>query len=123
MVPFYANVEQTPAYLADTTGEVSTESFYWVSRMIAAMADASYGKSVFHVERYELGALSACRALLNEYDAKQLAQPDAAARAALREQGNAAIAAEIKARAADTLDKVLFELSSGMKNAYSRSDM
>ena len=123
MVPFYANVEQTPAYLADTTGEVSTESFYWVSRMIAAMADASYGKSVFHVERYELGVLSACRALLNEYDAKQLAQPDAAARAALREQGNAAIAAEIKARAADTLDKVLFELSSGMKNAYSRSDM
>ena len=75
------------------------------------------------MERYELGVLSACRALLNEYDAKQLAQPDAAARAALREQGNAAIAAEVKARAADTLDKVLFELSSGMKNAYSRSDL
>ena len=51
MVPFYANVETTPAYLAGTTGEVSTDSFYWVSRMIAAMADASYGKSVFHVER------------------------------------------------------------------------
>ena len=33
------------------------------------------------------------------------------------------IAAEVKARAADTLDKVLFELSSGMKNAYSRSDL
>ena len=31
--------------------------------------------------------------------------------------------AEVKARAADTLDKVLFELSSNMKNAYSRSDM
>ena len=30
---------------------------------------------------------------------------------------------EVKARAADTLDKVLFELSSNMKNAYSRSDM
>ena len=59
MVPFYANVETTPAYLAGTTGEVSTDSFYWVSRMIAAMADASYGKSVFHVERYELAVLSA----------------------------------------------------------------
>ena len=76
MVPFYANVETTPAYLAGTTGEVSTDSFYWVSRMIAAMADASYGKSVFHVERYELGVLSACRALLNQYDAKQLARTD-----------------------------------------------
>ena len=30
---------------------------------------------------------------------------------------------EAFARAADTLDKVLFELSSNMKNAYSRSDM
>ena len=49
--------------------------------MIAAMADASYGKSVFHVERYELGVLSACRALLNQYDAKQLAETDPARRA------------------------------------------
>ena len=123
MVPFYANVETTPAYLAGTTGEVSTDSFYWVSRMIAAMADASYGKSVFHVERYELGVLSACRALLNQYDAKQLSETDPARRAALRQEANEALAAEVKARAADTLDKVLFELSSNMKNAYSRSDM
>ena len=123
MVPFYANVETTPAYLAGTTGEVSTDSFYWVSRMIAAMADASYGKSVFHVERYELGVLSACRALLNQYDAKQLAETDPARRVALRQEANEALAAEVKARAADTLDKVLFELSSNMKNAYSRSDM
>ena len=43
-------------------------------------------------------------------------------RAALREEANTAIAAELKKRAADTLDKVLFELSSGMKNAYARSD-
>ena len=70
MVPFYANVERTPAYLACTTGEVSTDSFYWVSRMIAAMADASYAKSLIHVERYEEGVLSASRALLNLYDRK-----------------------------------------------------
>ena len=43
-------------------------------------------------------------------------------RAALREEANTAIAAELKKRASDTLDKVLFELSSGMKNAYARSD-
>ena len=123
MAPFYANVETTPEYLACTTGEVSTNSFYWVSRMIAAMADASYGKSLFHVERYESSVLAACRALLNQYDAKQIAESDPARRAALRQEANEALAAELKARAADTLDKVLFELSSNMKNAYSRSDM
>ena len=121
MVPFYANVERTPAYLACTTGEVSTDSFYWVSRMIAAMADASYAKSLIHVERYEEGALSASRALLNQYD-KNIASAEESQRAALREEANTAIAAELKKRASDTLDKVLFELSSGMKNAYARSD-
>ena len=121
MVPFYANVERTPAYLACTTGEVSTDSFYWVSRMIAAMADASYAKSLIHVERYEEGALSASRALLNQYD-KKIASAEESQRAALREEANTAIAAELKKRASDTLDKVLFELSSGMKNAYARSD-
>ena len=121
MVPFYANVERTPAYLACTTGEVSTDSFYWVSRMIAAMADASYAKSLIHVERYEESVLSASRALLNQYDRK-ISAAEEGQRAALREEANTAIAAELKKRAADTLDKVLFELSSGMKNAYARSD-
>ena len=37
-------------------------------------------------------------------------------------QANDAIAAMLKEKASDTLDKVLFELSSQMKNAYSRSD-
>ena len=49
-------------------------------------------------------------------------EPDAASRAALREEANTAIAAMLEEKAADTLDKVLFELSSQMKNAYSRSD-
>ena len=122
MVPFYANVTTTPEYLSCTTKEVSTDSFYWVSRMIAAMTDASYSKSLIHAERYELGVLSASRALIHQYDAKLLAEPDAGQRAALRVEANEAIAKALKARAADTLDKVLFELSSGMKNAFARSD-
>ena len=104
-----------------TTGEVSTDSFYWVSRMIAAMADASYAKSLFHIERYEEAVLSAAHALVNQYDAK-LAAAAPAERAALREEANLALAAMIQEKASDTLGKVLFELSNQMKNAYSRSD-
>ena len=122
MVPFYANVERTPEYLANTTGTVSTDNFYWTSRLIAAMADASYNKSLFHLERYEEAVLSAGRALVNQYDATLAAEPDAARRAALREEANLALAAMIQEKASDTLDKVLFELSNQMKNAYSRSD-
>ena len=124
-------MERTPEYLANTTGTVSTDNFYWTSRLIAAMADASYNKSLFHLERYEEAVLSAGRALVNQYDAKLAAEPDAARRAALRQEANEALAAEeantaiaamLQEKAADTLDKVLFELSSQMKNAYSRSD-
>ena len=121
MVPFYANVERTPEYLANTTGTVSTDNFYWVSRMIAAMTDASYNKSLIHIERYAEAVVSAARALVNEYDAK-LAAAASDQRPALREEANDAIAAMLKEKAADTLDKVLFELSCQMKNAYSRSD-
>ena len=122
MVPFYANVTTTPAYLSNTTGAVSTDNFYWNSRMIAAMADAAYSKSVFHIERYQLAAASAGHANINTYDAKLRREQDVAARAALREQANEAMADTIRGLAADTLDKVLYELSCQMKNCYSRSD-
>ena len=122
MVPFYANVTTTPEYLANTTARVSTENFYWTSRMIAAMADASYSKSLNHIEHYEEGVVSETRALLNQYDEELAAEPDAAKRAALREEGNEKIAALLKRKADETLDHVLFELSCQMKNAYARSD-
>ena len=122
MVPFYANVTTTPAYLSNTTGAVSTDNFYWNSRMIAAMADAAYSKSVFHIERYQLAAASAGHANINTYDAKLRREQDASARTALREQANETMADTIRGLAADTLDKVLYELSCQMKNCYSRSD-
>lgn len=122
LVPFYADVEQTPEYLNNTTGRVSTENFYWSSRLIAAMADASYNKSLFHVERYQERVAAKGHELINRYDARLAAEQDPAVRKALRQQANAEIAAMLQKETDDTLDKVLFELSSQMKNAYSRSD-
>jgi len=120
--PFYANVSATPNYLANTTKEISTDNLYWSSRMIAAMADASYGKSVFHIERYQFTVLSKGRALIGQYDKMLRQEEDIAKRAALREQANQEIADMLKKETAVILDKVLFELSCQMKNAYSRSD-
>ena len=122
MLPFYANVDTTPEYLSNTTGDVSTDNFYWTSRLLAAMADASYAKSVFHIERYTLSVGAKSNGFINRYDDAQRAEADPAARAALREKANEEIAAMAKAETTDALNKVLFELSSGMKNAYSRSD-
>ena len=56
------------------------------------------------------------------YDALLAEEKDAANRQKLMQQANNAIAEMLKKETQDTLDKVLFELSSQMKNAYSRSD-
>ena len=122
LVPFYARVSETPEYLANTTKEVSTDNFYWNSRLIAAMTDASYGTSIVHVERYQLAVQSDAYAILHKYDELLEQTEDAQERRILREDANREIAQMLKKKTADTLDKVLFELSSQMKNAFSRSD-
>ena len=122
LVPFYAGVTTTPEYLSNTTAEVSTDNFYWSSRMIAAMADASYKSSVFHIERYQEQVMAKGHELINTYDALLAKESDEQKRMNLKEEANEKIAEMLKKAAADTLSKVLFELSSQMKNAYSRSD-
>lgn len=122
LVPFYADVDTTPEYLSNTTGEVSTDNFYWSSRMIAAMADASYKNSVFHIERYKEHVLAKGHELIHRFDALLEKETDSQKRMAIRREANEEIAKMVKKETSATLDKVLFELSSQMKNSYSRSD-
>ncbi len=51
--PFYANVDDTPAYLRDTTPEVSTDCLYWTNRLIATLADAHFYETSNAVEGFE----------------------------------------------------------------------
>ncbi len=123
-VPFYANVSTTPEYFAGTTGTVSTDSFYWTSRLIAAMTDASYAKSLIHVERYQESFAAKANELIHRFD-RELAECASASeeeRRSIREHANEVIAAEARKMADDTLGKVLYETSNQMKNGYSRSD-
>ena len=122
MVPFYADIETTPDYLSNTTGEVSTDNFYWSSRMLAAMADASYKKSIFHIERYQEHVLSKGHEIINRYDDIIQNETNTDRHLALKHEANLAVADMLKAATSETLGKVLYELSNEMKNAYSRSD-
>lgn len=123
MLPFYANVETTPDYLSNTTGEVSTDNFYWTSRLIAALADASYGKSLNHIEHYQMEVQSEGHRIIGEYDRLlKDAQGDAEKSEKLRAQANSEVAEMAKKSAQKTLLAVLDEQSNHMKNSYSRSD-
>lgn len=121
-VPFYTDVEKVPEYFSNTTGDASTDNFYWASRMIAAMADASYSKSIFHIERYQERVMSKGHEYINQYDELLSKESNAEERMQLRQEANEKIADMVKKETQDTLNKVLYELSNQMKNAYSRSD-
>src|SRR5699024_10521399 len=122
LIPMFTNVETAPAYLATTTDAVSTDSFYWTSRLIAALADAHHAETIPAIERYQQ---------------KTLALGHAAARAAAETAGsadsekevpellaaaNTAIAEQIRAETEQLLGSVLFTASNRMTNRFSRSD-
>ena len=111
-VPLFANVDEAPRYFATTERTVSTESFYWTNRLISALADSSYGASLPHVERYQDAV--AARALSVLQDAEQSGSS--------REAANEQIAQIVRSLTDDLLDKVLFETSMRMRNAFARSD-
>jgi len=120
-VPFYTNVSGMPEYMSCTTGQVSTDSFYWANRLIGVLADASYKKSINHIERYQENVQKKGREIIAKYDAKQEAA-GVGDREVLRMKANQEIADMIRKETDYTLDKVLLESSNQMKNQYSRSD-
>ncbi len=122
LAPFYANVSQLPAYVSGTTGEVSTDCFYWASRLIGAMADASYGTAQIHIERYQLAVQSKGHELIGRYDRKMGGEKNQSDGEPLRERANQEIADMLREKTNETLGKVLFERSCQMKNGFSRSD-
>ena len=122
MIPLFANVKTIPEYFAFTPDMPSTESFYWANRMIGALADASYKTSLNHIERYQQDVQSKCKAIILQYDWLIAKEKTAAKKRALCEQANKEIEKIVRKKTTELLDKVLYEASNIMKNAYARSD-
>lgn len=117
-VPFYANVEDTPAYLRDTNATVSTESFYWANRLIGAMADVEFSNSIAEVERYQQLVQTKGHRMLIETDGAYEEKKDLS----LLAEANEKMADAAKKDTYDLLDKILKIRSNNMRNGYSRSD-
>lgn len=121
LVPFYGNVDAAPEYLANTTARVTTESFYWANRVIAALADARFHENSAAVERYQEKVGSLGHQMLRETDA-QVAGLPAAEVPAMLEQANDRMAADLKRETEDLLGRVLYTTSCAMKNGFAMSD-
>ncbi len=121
LAPFYGNVDHAPAYLENTTERVTSESFYWANRLIAALADARYRDNAAHIERYREKVGSIGHALLHETDAAVAQLPDEEVPAAL-ERANERMSDALKTETDKLLGQVLHTTSLAMRNGFSMSD-
>lgn len=122
MIPLYPQVDRFPDYLSNTTGKVSTDNFYWTSRLIAALSDAGFRKNQNHIERYQLLVQSKANRIINTTDDELRVLGDPEMIRSVQEKANAAVAELASKAASDTLRQVLDETSNLMKNQFARSD-
>lgn len=123
LVPVFANINTAPEYLANTTARVTTESFYWANRIIAALADAHFGECANHIERYQERVGSLGRFEINAVDKNMREHELSYEKAApVLEEANKKIEAMLKRETDAVLDSVLFSASNAMKNGFARSD-
>ena len=118
ILPVYANVAAMPNYLSRVALDVSTENFYWSSRLLAALADHNYATCVQQIERYQNAVFTKGRQLLREYDRRMAECGDFS----LTAEANGKLADMAREQTVDTLNKVLLSASENMKNGYNRAD-
>ena len=118
MLPVYPNVPKLPKYLSDVTLDVSTENYYWASRLIGTLADHDYPGCVQHIERYENAVMTKGRQIVREYDRRMTETGDFS----LAAEANEKLCKMAREQTTGTLGKVLYESSVHMKNGYNRAD-
>ncbi|MFA6830489.1 MAG: C69 family dipeptidase [Bacilli bacterium] len=119
MIPLYTNCDVIPEYLGNTSLTVSTDNFYWASRLLGVMADSCYNFSAIHIERYQDAMANIAHETIDKYDDEMSLSEDISS---LIDDANAYLAIRGKELTDAVLNKVLFESSMHMKNAFSRSD-
>ena len=121
VAPFYANVDDTPAYLRDTTPEVSTDNLYWTNRLIAVIADAHWYETRNAIEYYGEQVRAFGRRLVEETDAA-LADAEAGDIRAALMAANETMAGRLQDLTHKLLDNVLYTSSNLMRNSFAMSD-
>ena len=110
-----------PEYLSNTTERVSTDSFYWSNRLIAALADARFHENAAHIERYQEKIGGIGHRMLRETDAACRDMEPQAIPAALA-RANEDMVATLRDQTDALLGRVLHQTSLAMKNAVAMSD-
>ena len=118
MFPVYPNVPKMPDYLSKVSTDVSTENFYWASRLIGALADPHYADAIQQINRYQDAMAFRGRQLVLEYDRKIAESGDGR----LAEEANRKLCAMAKEETVKALNEILLTASGKMKNGFNLAD-
>lgn len=119
LVPFYTCVEDFPAYVNKPVLKPSTDSFYWVNRLIGALADPHIKDCQIDIDRYQDKVHGRTLEIIKRTDAAILAGGSCKE---LATRANQEIADFVEEESLKLLDQVLFKASNAMTNSFSRSD-
>lgn len=119
IVPFYTRVSKTPDYVGKAVTKPSTDNFYWINRIIGALADAHFAENASNVERYQAKINNKMNEYINRFDDEYAKAKD---KEAFFEKANQEISDFVEKETLDYLDKVLYTSSCLMRNGFSRSD-
>lgn len=128
LVPFFANVNQIPAYMNNATAQVTTNSLYWSDRLIAALCDSAFAGTSAAVERYqqEVGATGHRLIMSADEQVERLEGADSGTGNEevhqILETVNQDMADRLRKATDDLLGKVLYTVSMAMRNGYHLSD-
>ncbi|MFS1664569.1 C69 family dipeptidase [Streptococcus sp. zg-JUN1979] len=116
-VPFFTQVTDTPRYVKETSRDVSTSSFYWQTRLIAALADAHFAHHEATLSSYIEETMAQGHAMLNSVDSRV-----SEGYSIDFEAENQAMSDYIQAKTQDLLNTILQDTSNLMTNRFSVSD-
>ncbi|WP_125763443.1 C69 family dipeptidase [Companilactobacillus hulinensis] len=119
VVPFYANVNDTPACYKNATGTFDLNNMYWLSCTTALLGDTDYDFYVDMRNDYELDTMSSYRKIQNDTDAAISGQSDIAK---FLEDANNKLADDALKRQTKLLGDMVIAGSEHMKLRYNLND-
>ena len=118
LLPVYPNAPKMPAYLSGVTEDVSTENFYWASRLLAVLADPHFAATAQPMERYQNAVITRGRQIVLDYDRRMAETGDFS----LTAEANDALCKMARQETQKALNQLVLIASEKMKNGYDRAD-
>ena len=118
VIPFYTKTSSMPKYVSEVKTDVDSNNFYWISRLIGALADPCYASSIQVIDRYQNEVAAKSHEIINKYDKKMITENNYS----YIPEANEEICKMAKKLATKTLNEVLLNASKNMKCNYNRAD-